>query len=288
MKPLRLNSRVPFHVPRAIAESLILQAMLGERASRISSAPSRSTARAQAAAAAAAHRTIACLTSTQRIRKWYILTRKLQLILDAFHYKTCCIQAIGERPYKTIFGELRTKELMMNKESEMTVTRLMNGEIMGKELTRSKTEKMTEGGRTDPVLCQHPPVKIMKGANRHAKWFTCLDCTTRWERIPLPDQSGPPMPQDLMLFGSHAMETNHQVLHHHMSYTNWCVKTVEESETGQQYPPCSHQLSRFVQFTRLVTAEHIPLPPSPEEEFQDIAPAWMNVDNPEDIDERNW
>ena len=221
-----------------------------------------------------------------RIRRWATVTRKLIMVLYSFHYKNSVMAALGERAYKTIFGTLRQNQIADAEEKKMTVTRILDGQIMGKELPMSKTEKFSAPGasRQDPLLCQHPPLHIRQGANKTAKWFTCLDCTMRWERTPIPVQSEFPQSTDLMLFGRHQCLTYHTVVSRHPKYSNWCRKTKQEASITQE--PCSRQLSRFVQYLELATAAQNPVPQdSSDGEFEDIRDPNSPLLNP---DRESW
>ena len=87
------------------------------------------------------------------------------MMLDAFHYKESMMHAIGERPYKIIFGHLREelKSFLDQESKPLGVMRIQNGQIMGKEVKDSLTQKNTEQGRTTKELCQHPTASITQG-----------------------------------------------------------------------------------------------------------------------------
>ena len=175
--------------------------MLAARASRITDATSSRAAPKQQA------RLEPTLSPVQRINRWRVMTRKLIIVLDAFHYKNCVMAAIGDRPYKTIFRSLRQTQVANAAETKMVIHKILDGQIMGKELGYSKTQKLPAAGtRTEPTLCQHNPINIRQGANGRSKWFTCVDCTMRWERIPVPEQNEIPDPMDLMMFGRYATQ----------------------------------------------------------------------------------
>jgi hypothetical protein len=195
------------------------------------------------------------------------------MVLDAFHYKTCVMHAIGERPYKVIFGHMREEMRKNNLEQEqLGIMKILDGQIMGKILTDSKTTKTTPNGRTTQLLCQHPTTSIKAGGNKHERWFTCSDCTMRWQRTPIPEQSGPPSGQDLLLFGRYASETYHLVCQNHPQYALWVLQTAQES--GQSSP----QLMRFAQYIQLMREAAAPTASSStridEEGFQDIGQSW--------------
>ena len=215
------------------------------------------------------------LNTEQRLRCWFRLTRKLQMILDAFHYKTCVMHAIGERPYKVIFGHLREEQRKTDLEQEsLGIMKVLDGQIMGAVLPDSQTIKTTERGRTSKMLCQHPTTSIKQGANKHAQWFTCLDCTMRWKRTPIPNQEGPPQGSDLLLFGRFASETYHQVLTNQTQYALWVLQTAQESQQT------SRQLLRFAQYIHLAR-EAAPATssttPINEEGFEHIGQSWENT-----------
>ena len=135
----------------------ILDAMLGTRASRITDAASSGAAAKQQARPL--RRELSPWEGPARIRRWAIVTRKLIMVLYSFHYKNSVMAALGERAYKTIFGTLRQNQITDAAEKKMTVNKILDGQIMGKELPMSKTEKVSVPGasRQDPRLCQHPP-----------------------------------------------------------------------------------------------------------------------------------
>jgi hypothetical protein len=142
--------------------------MLGARASRITDAASSRAAPKQQA------RLEPTLSPVQRINRWRVMTRKLIIVLDAFHYTNCVMAAIGERPYKTIFGSLRQTQVANAAETKMAVHKILDGQIMGKELGYSKAQKLPAAGtRTEPTLCQHNPINIRQGANGRSKSARC-------------------------------------------------------------------------------------------------------------------
>jgi hypothetical protein len=254
--------------------------MLGSRAARLTD-QNNQRASAKPKPPGVPRPPLSFATAEQRLRNWFRLTRKLQMILDAFHYKTCVMHAIGERPYKVIFGHLREEQRKTNLEHEqLGIMKVLDGQIMGEVLPDSKTLKTTELGRTSKLLCQHPTTSIKQGGNKHERWFTCLDCTTRWKRTPIPDQSGPPSGQDLLLFGRYASEIYHQVYLNHPQYALWVLQTAQES------PQASPQLLRFAQYIQLAKEAAAPTASSStqinEEGFQDIGQSWENTTDMDD------
>jgi hypothetical protein len=201
------------------------------------------------------------------------MTRKLIIV-----HKSCVMAAIGERPYKTIFGSLRQTQVANAAETKMVVHKILDGQIMGKELGYSKTQKLPAAGtRTEPTLCQHNPINIRQGANGRSKWFSCVDCTMRWERTPVPEQNEIPVPMDLMMFGGYATQTYLHVASRHPRCTERCRKTAKEAAHTAE--PCSRQLSGFALFLEqngptltlnpISPFDQIPVPDSSGEDFEE-------------------
>ena len=170
--------------------------MLALRAQRIASGLSTSSPQRTASSTEK-------LTAEQRVNRWVLLTWKLNLILNQFQRRNLLQGILGKASYLRIFQGLRELDGARGAQGPM-ITAVINGEAMGKQLVNSQSTKITPGQRAAQGLCQHPSPQMKTGGNKNAKWFTCLNCATRWERLPLPDQSGPPKDEDLLLFGPHA------------------------------------------------------------------------------------
>ena len=137
----------------------------------------------------------------------------MTIVLDVSHDENCGMHASGERPYKVIFGQLREeqKNLMGQESVPLGVTRIHNDQIIGQVVKDSLAQKTSDQGRTTEELCQHLAASIQEGGNKHAKRCACLDCTTRWQQIPIADHMGPPQGTDPLLFGKHVSLTYDQV-----------------------------------------------------------------------------
>ena len=153
------------------------------------------------------------------------------------------------------------------------ITAVINGEAMGRQLANSKSDKISQEQRAAQGLCHHPSAQIKAAGNKNAKWFTCLSCATRWERLPLPDQSGPPKDEDLMLFGPHAHVTYGQVYNGMRNYVSWLLESpLYDLPTGT-----SMQQTRFMQYCttrRSQRPENVPIGEDEDMDnsFEDVAP----------------
>ena len=120
--------------------------MLGSRAARLTD-QTQQRASAKPKPPGSSSQAPPKLSTAQRLRNWFRVTRKLQIVLDAFHYKTCVMHAIGERPYKVIFGHLREEQQAQETEFQrLGVMNILDGQIMGDSLPDSNTVK--NGKRT--------------------------------------------------------------------------------------------------------------------------------------------
>jgi hypothetical protein len=76
------------------------------------------------------------------------------MVLDVSHYRNCVMHAIGERPYKVIFGQLREeqKNILDQESTPQGVMRVHDGQIMGQVVKDSLTQKITEGPHDQGTL----------------------------------------------------------------------------------------------------------------------------------------
>ena len=102
------------------------------------------------------------------LRAWWRVTRKLVMVLDVFHFKNCVTHAIGERPYKLIFGHLREEQRnFLDQESKpQGVMRIHDGQIMGNAVKDSLTQKTTEQAIRPKNFANARPPRYNKVAKR--------------------------------------------------------------------------------------------------------------------------
>ena len=85
------------------------------------------------------------------------------------------------------------------------VTRVIQGKVVGKPKTPSETVKPTVSAKD----CLHQEQYMKWRGNKHAAWWTCLACGSRWEGhtlgkfTPMDEPEG----SELVLFGKHAGKT---------------------------------------------------------------------------------
>ena len=208
--------------------------MLGARASRISSSSSRDPA--PPSTSSADRRKAAVLTHEQLLGRWKSTVLKVLIVLNVFDHKNRVMAALTKPVYHRILGEVKSKDARNHESDKIVITRVVNGEIMGKLLEDSEKGMAT----TQPMMCNHH--KLKRRGNKWSKWFVCEDCLQRWERTEMPSQSSIPSSTDLMLFGHHAGLTYEEVKSKHPQYVNW-VKLTAASED-----PSSTMLMRFAQY----------------------------------------
>ena len=204
------------------------------------------------------------LTEGQRVQRWALMTWKLQLILDHFQRKKLLQEILGKATYLRVFQGLKGLEEARGAPS-LIVTAVINGEIQGKQLSSSKSMKITPEQRDEQGLCRHPIEQMRTGGNKSAKWFTCLNCSTRWERLPLPDQSHPPRDQDLLLFGPHAHLTYVTVYNGMRNYVDWLLDSVS-------FVTPTEPQTRFIKYCMALREQsfEIPVPDEDNMDFEDV------------------
>ena len=117
--------------------------------------------------------------------------------------------------------------------------------IVGKELPEGQGKKDATKHTHDPLTCQHPTDNIQgRGGRNGLKWWICLACGARWERIPLSqyETDSPGLDKDLITFGKHMGKTYETVLRTDLPYCQWALQTVE---SGDSHSP---QLKKFAKY----------------------------------------
>ena len=108
--------------------------------------------------------------------------------------------------------------------------RVIRGELVGQLLPQGAGEQ-----QQDPLLCSHPTDQMRKRGNKGGRWWTCLSCRSRWERIPLDAEqlSREPQDSDLVTFGKYSGKTYLSVIDD-LSYCQWVMMTAESDEETSQ------------------------------------------------------
>jgi len=98
--------------------------------------------------------------------------------------------------------------------------RIINGEVVGRPLAPGG------GPRTmEPNLCPHHQMKAR--GNRNSKWWTCLECQSRWDRYTYVETDQAPQGTDVLTFGCHQGRMFEDVMLSEMTYCEWILQTIE-------------------------------------------------------------
>ena len=103
---------------------------------------------------------------------------------------------------------------------------MVDGELVGKPLPQADT-KMAE---IDPAMCQHPTTAMKARGNRDSKWWTCLQCNSRWERIPITERQGIPSSKETVTFGKYAGYAMGAIYANDKPYCEWALRTIESGD----------------------------------------------------------
>ena len=79
-------------------------------------------------------------------------------------------------------------------------------------------------------MCQHPLKSMKARGNKNEKWWTCEACQTRWKRIPLQENTGPPQATDLVTFGSKYVGRTYREVFNDKEYSDWILRTAETED----------------------------------------------------------
>ena len=172
----------------------------------------------------------------------YALLKARTIRLLGFDHKTKEIdEDKGRNHFLTMFQYLTKLPDATTHEPVLEFTRLIGNELVGKCLGVSTQSKALV--TTTPELCTHPnssmvrrgnAPQLIEGKRIQSKWWTCKDCHTRWERIPMPNREDrAPEDHDPLVFGKHVGKTYAEVFQRHPSYVKWVVTTAQEADDPQ-------------------------------------------------------
>ena len=209
---------------------------------------------------------------------------KVKWVFAVVSMKARAIAALGKEPYLRLVGE--TKRISAEEGSQ----RVINGQQVGKKLTPSSGTP-----EVSPDVCPHPLEKMKARSNMQTKsdgtqkgkvWWTCLQCLSRWERIPLPTAKPKPARKErkllgtnLMGFGRHKEKTYLDVWCNHQGYCTWAM-TTDETQTD-----ASPQLRRFATWLR---QGDDPMEESEIHEEEDPTQVHIGTDSEEMSDTEDW
>jgi len=182
------------------------------------------------------------LSNTARLARWKIFVTKLFWVLANYAMKQRTVAVLGRSTYLRVFQQIKKQ----GAQTAETVTRIIQGEIVGKAISPAEGTQNVE-----PHMCQHPMFSMKQRGNKTSKWWTCIQCLSRWERRSLADSTpdGQPTDQEISMFGKHQGKTFSWILEQDAAYCQWVLMTMESS--GES---CSNQFRRLAQY--LIQAEH--------------------------------
>lgn len=173
---------------------------------------------------------MARLSPIERTCRWFIIAKKLLMVMTVLNLKARAIAVLGKATYLKIFQE--TKALSQQEEKKV-FTKIIRGEVVGRRLPDAKPPATKPGEEMpetlDPEMCQHPAIKMVMRANKDEKWWTCKDCLGRWQRRSLETYhgEGPGTDRDIVTFGIHMGETYLDV-HEDPAHSQWVMMTAEQ------------------------------------------------------------
>ena len=229
---------------------------MGARASRVlqqeSTNPQRSTT-------SSGESKISKYTEHERIYRW----RRLgQVALRLLHYVQLRNFLLTKMPLAVHTPESSADEFeVVNTKASSSQTKQKSAPwkvltfqnekwIVGKELPEGQGKKDATKHTHDPLTCQHPSDSIHgRGGRNGLKWWICLNCGTRWQRIPLSDYETDNVGnnKDVLTFGKHMGKTYEAVLKLDPAYCDWALQTAESGDIT------SLQLKKFAKW--VVTKE---------------------------------
>ena len=174
---------------------------------------------------AAARTTAARLDGCQRLARWKIFLLKALLVIVVFENQRKALVVLGTDSYKRlVYGYEAQNDRLQNETQGPTLTNIINREIVGKPL------KPGDGPVTvDPVMCAHPTASMKRRGNK-MKWWTCVQCQSRWERQTLgeiiPEGVSPGL--EIRLQGAHMGLTFSDIYENHKSCCCWVLLAVEQ------------------------------------------------------------
>jgi hypothetical protein len=186
-------------------------------------------------------RSAASLSESERLSRWRAVVLKMCLVLQTASPQTKAKSLLCETEYRRLFIESQME--VPKTASKIHYQHHPNGQLIGRELAKGVGTKDAKNARHDPAVCQHPSHALTARGNKTLKWWTCLYCQSRWERLDA-DEVGLTMdePDDMTVicFGKHkhSASTYLEVYDRDKGYCKWVKMT---AETGDASP----QLRRF-------------------------------------------
>ena len=184
---------------------------------------------------------MAKLSPQQRLSRWKSLLLKVLMVFQVFQTKQKAMTMLGKEVYLRVFQE--AKKVENKKDEDKQITKVINGEIVGKQLESMGKGKRAEKATEDPMTCVHPTDKMKREGNKSQKTWCCLLCLTRWERLPLEtvNLKTEGKDNDLVTFGKYLGKTYKEVASD-PEQTQWILQSVEQD------PKVSQEMIRLANY----------------------------------------
>ena len=178
------------------------------------------------------------------VASWKRLMLKTSLIFQMIAQRSKVKMLLGPAVYNVWFTPAVQEGT--SRSSQPTVSRVIKGQAVGRQLARGTGVKDLENARTDPAMCQRPEASMQPRANAKQKWWNCKLCASRWERTDFAqvNPSADPLDDDLATFGKHMGKTYAQIYASDPGYCEWVMQTVSQGESANA--PALERLAHFI------------------------------------------
>ena len=213
------------------------------RACRILEEPSASS-RSQVGQAPHQRTTPNRLPIERLVASWKRLMLKTSLIFQMIAQRSKVKMLLGPAVYNAWFTPAVQESTSQS--SQPTVSRVIKGQAVGRQLARGAGVKDLENVRMDPEMCQHPEEHMAHRGNKTSHWWICKKCASRWERMDFAqvNPSADPLDDDLATFGKHMGKTYAQIYASDPGYCEWVMQTVSQGESANA--PALERLAHFI------------------------------------------
>ena len=171
---------------------------------------------------------------------WRRLVLKIVWLFQMIDQRCRTKAILGEKVYDAWFTVPMPQSVSQS--SQPVVHRIINGQVVGRQLERGEGAKDRLKATMDPIMCQHPTENMKARGNAKALWWFCEKCASRWHRQAVSEvnQSVEPRTEDLITFGKHAGKKYVEVYMHEPKYCEWVMETVAEGEASPELARLAH------------------------------------------------
>ena len=176
------------------------------------------------------------LSESERVLLWERLLRKVSIIFQTLYQQRKARLLLGEKVYDHLFQKEVTAA--SSKPTPALELRFLRGEVVGKALDPGAGKVDKARAHMDAAMCQHPDSAMKTRSNGKQKWWACIKCLSRWERLSVnevPAQNLEASDQTLVTFGKHAGETFLETYQTDKQYCQWVQSTVENENSSVEF-----------------------------------------------------